>query len=98
MVYNSLLLKRRKEIHEKIGNAIEKLYPNRLEEYYELLAYHYARSDNMEKAVEYLDWANQKAAKLNAMEEAKAYFEQAMKLLDSLPETKLNLEKRISSW
>ncbi len=96
VVYNSLLLKRRKEIHEKIGNAIEKLYPNRLEEYYELLAYHYARSDNREKAVEYLDWANQKAAKLNAMEEAKAYFEQAMKLLDSLPENKVNREKRIS--
>ena len=96
VAYNSLLLKRRKEIHEKIGNAIEKLYTNRLEEYYELLAYHYARSDNREKAVEYLDWANQKAAKLNAMKEAKAYFEQVMKLLDSLPETKLNLEKRIS--
>jgi class 3 adenylate cyclase/tetratricopeptide (TPR) repeat protein len=96
VAYNSLLLKRRKEIHEKIGNAIEKLYTNRLEEYYELLAYHYARSDNREKAVEYLDWANQKAAKLNAMKEAKAYFEQVMKLLDSLPETKLNREKRIS--
>ena len=96
VAYNSLLLKRRKEIHEKIGNAIEKLYTNRIEEYYELLAYHYARSDNREKAVEYLDWANQKAAKLNAMKEAKAYFEQVMKLLDSLPETKLNLEKRIS--
>ena len=36
----------RKEIHEKTGNAIEELYPNRLEEYYELLAYHYVRSDN----------------------------------------------------
>jgi len=39
--YNSLLQKRKKEIHEKIGNAIENLYSNSLEEYYELLAYHY---------------------------------------------------------
>ena len=54
VAYNSLLLKRRKEIHEKIGQAIEELYSERLEEYYELLAYHYVRSDNKEKAVEYL--------------------------------------------
>jgi class 3 adenylate cyclase/tetratricopeptide (TPR) repeat protein len=96
VAYNSLLVKRRKEIHEKIGNAIEELYPDRLEEYYELLAYHYMKSDNKQKAVEYLDLANQKAAKLNAMEEAKSYFEEAMKLLDTLPETKENQERRIS--
>jgi class 3 adenylate cyclase/tetratricopeptide (TPR) repeat protein len=96
VAYNSLLVKRRKEIHEKIGGAIEKLYPERLEEYYGLLAYHYELSDNNDKALEYLDLANQKAAKLDAMEEAKAYFEQAMKLLDTLPETKANQERRIS--
>ncbi|GAG14639.1 unnamed protein product, partial [marine sediment metagenome] len=31
VAYNSLLLKRRREIHGKIGNAIEELYPDRLE-------------------------------------------------------------------
>jgi class 3 adenylate cyclase len=96
VAYNSLLVKRRKEIHEKIGGAIEELYPDRLEEYYELLAYHYMKSDNNDNAVEYLDLANRKAAKLDAMEEAKAYFEEAMKLLDTLPETKANQERRIS--
>ncbi len=96
VAYNSLLLKRRKEIHEKIGKAIEEIYSERLEEYYELLAYHYVRSENKEKAVEYLDLANQKATKANVAEEAKAYFEQAMALLDTLPDTQENREKRIS--
>ncbi len=96
VAYNSLLLKRRKEIHEKIGEAIEALYPDRLEEHYELLAYHYGRSANADKAVEYLDLANQKAVKLNAMEEAKAYFDEAMELLDALPETEENRQRRIS--
>jgi class 3 adenylate cyclase/tetratricopeptide (TPR) repeat protein len=96
VAYNSLLQTRRKEIHEKIGVAIEKLYPERLEEYYELLAYHYGRSDNMDKALRYLDLANQKAVKINAMEEAKAYFEEAMAILDSLPDTKENRQRRIS--
>jgi len=96
VAYNSLLLKRRKEIHEKIGQAIEGLYAERLEEYYELLAYHYGRSDNKQKAVEYLDLANQKAAKANAMEAAKGHFDEAMKLLDSLPDIDETREMRIS--
>jgi tetratricopeptide (TPR) repeat protein len=96
VAYDSLLHKRRKEIHERIGKAIEDLYPDRLEEYYELLAYHYGRSDNTEKTLDYLDRANQKAVKLNAVEEGKAYFDEAMKLLDALPETKLNHQRRIS--
>jgi tetratricopeptide (TPR) repeat protein len=96
VTYNSLLLKRKKEIHEEIGRAMEALYPDRLEEHYELLAYHYGGSANADKAVKYLDLANQKAAKLNAMEEAKAYFDEAMALLDALPETEENRQRRIA--
>jgi tetratricopeptide (TPR) repeat protein len=96
VAYNSLLLKRRRKIHEKIGRAIEQIYAKRLEESYELLAYHYVRSDNTIKALEYLDLANQKAVKTNAMEEAKAYFDKAIELLDTLPETEETQERRIS--
>ena len=87
VAYSSLLLKRRKEVHEKIGEAIETLYPKRLEEYYELLAYHYGNSDSNDKALEYLDLANQKSINANAVEEAKNYFDEALKLIDILPET-----------
>lgn len=53
VAYNSLLQKRRKDIHEKVGMAIEELYSQRLEEFYEMLAYHYCRSDNVDKSVQY---------------------------------------------
>jgi tetratricopeptide (TPR) repeat protein len=96
VAYNSLLQKRKKELHEKIGKTIEELYPERIEEYYELLAYHYAHSENKDKAVEYLDRANQKAAKASAMEEARAHLAETMKLLDTLPDTKTNRRRRIS--
>jgi len=96
VVYDSLLLKRRKEIHAQIGGVIEDLYPDLPEEYYELLAYHYGRSTSTDKAVQYLDLANQKSIKLNAMEEAKTYFDEAMALLDTLPETEENRQRRIS--
>jgi class 3 adenylate cyclase/tetratricopeptide (TPR) repeat protein len=96
VVYESLLLKRRKQIHEQIGKAIEALYPDRLEEHYELLAYHYAQSANIEKALQNLELANQKSIKLNSMEEAKTYFDGAMALLDTLPETEEHRQRRIS--
>jgi len=96
VAYKSLLHKRRKELHERIGRAIEEIYPERIEEYYELLAYHYGHSANTDKAVEYLDRANQKAIKLNALEDAMAYFDEAMKLLDTMPETDENRRRRIS--
>jgi class 3 adenylate cyclase len=54
VAYNSLLQKRRKEIHEKIGRAIEELYAERIEEFYEMLAYHYSKGENSEKAYQYL--------------------------------------------
>jgi len=97
VAYNSLLLKRRKEIHEEIGEVIEALSSDRLEEHYELLAYHYTQSANTGKAVEYLVLANQKAIRINAMEEAKAYFDKAMEILETPPpETEENRQRRIS--
>jgi len=96
VAYSSLLSKIRSEIHGKIGTAIEQLFAGRLEESYELLAYHYVRSTNTAKAVEYLDLANQKAASANAMEDAKAYFDKALELVEALPETEETRERRVS--
>ncbi len=96
VAYYSLLKKRRKEIHEKIGDAIKLLYSDRLEEYYELLAYHYGHSDNNQMALEYLERANQKSIGMNAMQEAIGIFEEAIKLLDTMPDTEENRQKRIS--
>jgi len=96
VAYSSLLVKRRKEIHEKIGNVIEDLNSERLEEYYEVLAYHYERSDNNDKAFTYMDLANKKTCKASAMEDAIGYFYKAMEILDSMPDTMGNQERRIS--
>lgn len=96
VAYNSLLKKRREEVHEKIGRTIEDIYSDRLEEYYELLAYHYGLTNNDNKAFEYLILANQKATKLMALEDAMAYFHKGMQFLDKLPDTKENREKIIS--
>lgn len=96
MVYHSLLSKTKLTLHEKIGAAIEKQNRPNLEEYYEILAYHYGRSHNHMKSLDYLDLANQKASKLCAMNEAKAYFDRSMKILDKLGRSDKNSSRRIS--
>ena len=95
-VYQTLVRPRREAHHERAGQAIETLYADRLEEFYELLAYHYARSGNDDKAFEYLDLANQKATRANALAEAMGYFGQAMELLDRVPVTDVNQHRRIA--
>jgi class 3 adenylate cyclase/tetratricopeptide (TPR) repeat protein len=87
VAYNSLLLKRRKEIHERIGRAIEELYPERLEEFYEMLAYHYARGEALEKASQYLKLSGSKAARNHSLWEAYSFYKEALATLQRLPET-----------
>lgn len=95
VAYNSLLLKRRKEIHEKIGNAIEELYAERLEEFYEMLAYHYTKSDNPEKACHYSKLSGDKAGGLSSHWEAFGFYKNAVELLDKMPTAKLKKEEKL---
>jgi tetratricopeptide (TPR) repeat protein len=95
VAYNSLLQKRRKGIHENIGQAIEEIYTERLEEFYEMLAYHYSKSENQEKAYEYLKRSGEKAASNYSHFEALRFYKQAINALDHLSETKENIEAQI---
>ena len=80
VAYNSLLLARRKEIHGRIGKAIEELYPDRLEEFYEMLAYHYSKSNDLAKGIDYGEKAAARAASVYAYAEAARLLEQALKV------------------
>ncbi len=95
VAYNSLLVQKRKELHERVGIAIEELYPNRLEEFYEVLAHHFGLTDNREKSLCYLNLAGKKAKDVFADEEALNYFIKALKCFDEIPETEANKQRRI---
>ena len=95
VAYNSLLLKRRKEIHERIGKAIEELYPDRLEEFYEMLAHHYSMSDNSEKAYQYLKLSGDKASRSYSNWEAVRFYKGAINILNTLPETEENKRRGV---
>ncbi|MBL7175246.1 MAG: AAA family ATPase [Desulfobacteraceae bacterium] len=80
VVYDSILNTRKKRLHAKIGDAIEKLYSERLEEFYEILAYHYCANGNPEKAYKYLKLSADKALSIYAYSEAVKFLEQALKI------------------
>ena len=95
VAYNSLLLKRRKQIHENIGKAIEEIYTERLVEFYEMLAYHYSKSDNLGKAFLYLKLSGEKAWSNYANEVSLNFYDEAIKIIHKLPKTEHNKRAEI---
>jgi class 3 adenylate cyclase/tetratricopeptide (TPR) repeat protein len=83
VVYNGLLKKERKKIHEKVGLVMEQLFEERLPEFYETLGFHFKQSDSVLKAVDYLRKSGEKSVKRYAVEESHQYYKEAFELLDS---------------
>ncbi|UCH60395.1 MAG: AAA family ATPase [Anaerolineales bacterium] len=69
-VYNTILLKRRRDFHRRVGEAMEAIYADRLEGLYGLLAHHFALGKQREKAILYYRQAAQQASALYAYEDA----------------------------
>ena len=86
VAYNSLLADRRKPLHERIGQAIEALYPDRLEDHSTELAHHFERGGNVPKAVNFLRRTGIRAAQQGAHSDAIGYFNRALELLPRLPD------------
>ncbi len=82
VTYNSLLLKKRKEIHQTIGKTIESLNAHKLEDLYEVLAYHYSNSTSNEKAIYYLEMAGDRAARMHSLEEARQHYQNALTFIE----------------
>jgi len=90
IAYNSLLFKTRRNLHTKIGTAIEEMYLSKIDTKVEELAYHFKNSDDKEKAVFYSNKAGDKAQFLYAFKNAINYYLDSIKILES---TKLKKEQ-----
>jgi len=86
IVYNGLLKKQRREIHEQIARVMESVFKDRLAEFNETLAYHYARGQSDTKAIDYLVKSGEKSLARYAVEEAHQYFRKAYDILASREE------------
>ncbi|MEJ2716292.1 MAG: AAA family ATPase, partial [Deltaproteobacteria bacterium] len=77
-IYQSILPEERRTLHRQVGAIIEQLFHERLEEFYSLLAYHFARAEAWEKAQEYLFKAGDQAGSIAADAEALVHYEHAL--------------------
>ena len=97
VVYGSLLDADRRRWHGAAGRALETLNRGREEEIVERLAYHFERSDDGERAVDYALRAAEKAQRRWANADAVTYFESALGRLVALPDTQANRLRRIDA-
>ena len=83
VVYQSLLLRRRKTLHKLVGLGIEELYAARLPEFYDMLAHHFDQGEVWDKAVQYLVSAGAKARRNQVVSVAMRHLGRAQEILDS---------------
>ena len=77
--YESILLKKRAELHRQIGETLEQLHADRLEEFAPLLAYHFYRAQDR-RSLNYDILAGEKSARLYANAEAATHFRRALEV------------------
>jgi tetratricopeptide (TPR) repeat protein len=96
VAYTSLLQESRKVIHERIGQSIETLFADSLDDKVSNLAHHYRRSGNTDKAVAYLVRAASQAYQRSAFSAAAAYLEEALERLQALGDSAERDRKEIT--
>jgi predicted ATPase len=95
-LYNSLDEVERTQLHAEVGQILEDLYGERKEEISVQLARHFQEAGIVDKAIEYLHKAGNKAVRLSAGEEAIAHYKKALELLQALPETPQRAEQELT--
>jgi DNA-binding winged helix-turn-helix (wHTH) protein/tetratricopeptide (TPR) repeat protein len=95
VAYDSLLQDQRRALHGRIIEAIEKRYTDRLATQVGRLAQHAFRGEVWDKALSYSRQAGSRAGACSAYQEAVVSFEQALKALTHLPESRDTLEQAI---
>ncbi len=98
--YESMLKSKRSQLHMEIAEILETMFPTTVETEPEVLARHYSMAKMAEPAIAYWRRAGELSADASANIEAVSHFENALELLESLPESKdrdqLELEVRVA--
>jgi len=77
--YDSILIKKRVELHRRIAETLEELHGNRIEEFAPLIAYHFYSAQDP-RSLKFDLLAGEKAARLYANAEAATHFSRAIEV------------------
>ena len=87
VIYDSLLSRRRKQLHERLGKVMEEMYRHHLSEHSDVLAEHFIKSENFEKGAEFAKLAGKKARQRSAYGDAISYTYKEIFCLEKIPDT-----------
>jgi len=96
--YNSILIQRRKELHKQIAAAMEIAYKESLDRYYSVLAQHYERGGEYQRAYEYFRLAGEKAQGIQSDAAAVELYERGESALRMLHEDRPTLRNKWKSF
>ena len=94
VVYDSILIKKRKKLHKQIGIAMERLFEENISEYYTQLAEHYFEAEEYIKAAKYSKLVGKRAGQTGSINEAIVYAKKTISSLERLPMTE-DLKKQV---
>ncbi|MCG8469189.1 MAG: tetratricopeptide repeat protein, partial [Gemmatimonadetes bacterium] len=95
VAYDGLLERHRSEIHGAVGEAIETLHPDRLDDHFDRLAEHFEQARRWEKAVEYSLAATDRLWSLSEFHEASELQQHALELAGRFDDPQARVDKEI---
>ena len=90
-VYKTILIKRRRAFHRRVGEAMESIYADRLDGLYSLLAHHFALANERGKAIDYSRKAARQAVALFAYDDAIQNLRAALDLIEEGKQTETHV-------
>jgi len=97
VVYDSILTKKKKQIHEKITATIEDIYKEDICYHYGVLAGHCLAAENYEKGAEYAKLEAKRYQKGGSFSDAIEYAKKSVTCMEQLPQTEANQKKIIDA-
>ena len=95
VAYQTLLTPARKELHRQVGDALESLFRDRLDEFAGVLAYHFFSAESWQKALDYSIRSGDAAFRVCAYAEARDHYGRALECLKSLEDDPKHLRQRV---
>jgi class 3 adenylate cyclase/tetratricopeptide (TPR) repeat protein len=90
-VYKTILIKRRRVFHQRVGEAMESIYADRLDGLFSLLAYHFSLANDYKKAIDYYRRAARQALSLFAYDDAIQNLRSALTLIEEGKEVETHM-------
>jgi tetratricopeptide (TPR) repeat protein len=95
VVYGQVPAPRRRELHARLLDAIERTYAERLGEHLDRLVHHASRGERWEQVLTYAQRAAERARAQSAYREMAAFLEQGVTALEHLPQTVPTIERAV---